>query len=175
MPPKLRFPSRAAERLALVADASHACLPPPPATRVAAAMKTSKLALARAIAAAAVLWAPIVSAHGSSPGDAKSQVIRLVEKIQRDDYEGNRAALQQDFADLAPFVSEAELSARVRYWRGFALWRRTINGFNETVDAKEQEKDLKGAIDELAQIPEADAVYGDARIGMVSCLGYLLY
>ena len=107
---------------------------------VDAAMKTRKLALANGLAMAAFLWAPIVSAHGSSATDAKPQVIRLVEQIQRDDYAGDRAALKRDFDDLAPFLGDAELSAWVRYWRGFALWRRAINGFNETVGAKEQEQ-----------------------------------
>ncbi len=130
-------------------------------------MKKRMLAIARGLAVGAMLWAPIVAAHGSSAGDVKSQVIGLVQKIQRDDYEGNRAALQSDFAELTPFLNDVELSAAVHYWRGFALWRRAINGFNETVDAKEQEADLKGAIDEFALIPEAAAVYGDARIGMV--------
>ena len=116
-----------------------------------------------------------VSALAAPDSAAHAQAIGLVQKIQRDDYEGNRAALQSDFAALGPLLGDAELSPAVRYWRGFALWRRAINGFNETVDAKEQEADLKGAIDEFAQIPESAAVYGDARIGMVSCLGYLLY
>ncbi len=138
-------------------------------------MKSRKLTTAHAISLAWLLWTPIASAHGSPVGEANSQVIRLVEKIQRDDYEGNRTALKSDFADLAPFLADAELSARIRYWRGFALWRRAINGFNETFDAKEQEQDLKGAIDEFAQVAESDAGYGDARIGMVSCLGYLLF
>ncbi len=128
-----------------------------------------------AVVLGAIFWTPFAFAHGSSATDARSQVVVLVQNIQRDDYEGNRTALKRDFADLAPFVTDPELSAAVRYWRGFALWRRAINGFNETVDTKEQEADLKGAIDEFTQIPETASVYGDARIGMVSCLGYLLY
>ena len=35
------------------------------------------------------------------------------------------------------------------YWRGFALWRRAINGFNETPYSKDLEEDLNGAIDDF--------------------------
>jgi hypothetical protein len=138
-------------------------------------MKTGIDHFALGIAAAAVIWVPIVWAHGSSESDAKSHVIRLVAKIQRDDYEGNRAGLKSDYSELAPFVGDANLSAPVHYWRAFALWRRAINGFNEKFDPKEQELDLRNAIDEFAQIPETDALFVEGRIGTLSCLGNLLY
>src|SRR5262245_56837401 len=50
----------------------------------------------------------------------------VVLRIQRADYEGDRDALQLLHDALAPVPAEAHAGSRVRYWRGFALWRRAI-------------------------------------------------
>lgn len=106
---------------------------------------------------------------------ARETVIQLVARIQKADYEGDRSALGRLYAQLAPFEGGKELAPRVRYWRGFAMWRRTINGFNDSVDPKELEQDLKEALDEFGKITAAEPGFGDARIGMVSCLGSLIF
>jgi len=72
---------------------------------------------------------------------------------------------------LTPFVEDKELASRVRYWRGFALWRRAVNGFNESVDSKEQEQDLTQAVDEFNKAGASDPGFVDAKIGEVACLG----
>jgi hypothetical protein len=63
----------------------------------------------------------------------------------------------------------------VRYWRGFALWRRAINGFNESADSKDLEQDLTKAIAEFKESLGKDASFIDAKIGTISCLGNLTY
>jgi hypothetical protein len=65
--------------------------------------------------------------------------------------------------------------SRIRYWRGFAMWRRAINGFNDSVDPVELEQDLRQALDEFEKVTATDADFGDARLAMVSCLGNLIY
>src|SRR5262245_10417440 len=72
----------------------------------------------------------------------------VVPRIQRADYEGDRAALQRLHDELAPVPAEPHAGSRVRYWRGFALWRRAINGFNDKVDVAVLEQDLRGAASE---------------------------
>ncbi|MCA1659683.1 MAG: hypothetical protein LC642_03960 [Verrucomicrobiaceae bacterium] len=60
----------------------------------------------------------------------------------------------------------------MRYWRGFALWRRSINGFNDSADPAELEKDLKQAFAEFSEATKKDPTFVDATVGMISCLGY---
>jgi hypothetical protein len=58
---------------------------------------------------------------------------------------GARAALNQLYDQLVPFVDEPKFASRVRYWRGFAKWRRAINGFGETPTPKDLSEDLTDA------------------------------
>src|SRR4029077_4265376 len=88
---------------------------------------------------------------------SREQVIKIVAKIQRADYEGDRAALKRLYEELSTFVEDKELASRVRYWRGFALWRRVLNGFNDSVDSKEQEADLKQAVGEFDEASGKDS------------------
>jgi hypothetical protein len=105
----------------------------------------------------------------------REQVIKIVAQIQRADYEGDRTALKHLHEDLARFVEDKELASRVRYWRGFALWRRAINGFNDHVDSAELQEDLRRALDEFDEAARKDPEFVDAKIGALSCVGYLAY
>ncbi|HZQ68715.1 MAG TPA: hypothetical protein VFA68_09375 [Terriglobales bacterium] len=122
----------------------------------------------------AVLWAllpcPAVAAKSSS-----AQMVKIVAQIQRADYEGDRAALIRLYDQLMPFVSNKEVGARVRYWRGFALWRRALNGANESVKPAELDSDLKQAVVEFREAISADATFVDARIAAASCLFFRLF
>jgi hypothetical protein len=106
---------------------------------------------------------------------ARETVLKLVAQIQRTDYEGNRVALQSLYADLEPFNADEKLASRVRYWRGFALWRRAINGFNDSADPKEIEHDLTQALVEFKESSAKDPAFVDATVGTISCLGNLMY
>src|SRR5262245_3542761 len=133
-----------------------------------------------AAAGVAVVGAALVAPGAIATAAAKSarrQVAAIVEQIRRADYEGDRPALKDLFASLGPFVDQKDkdLAARVRYWRGFALWRRALNGFNESAPFPEQERDLTQANDEFRAASVSDPGFVDAKIGSVSCLGNLMY
>jgi len=124
---------------------------------------------------AAILFTSVFAALGESDEDPREPVIRIVSRIQRADYEGDRAMLQRRYDELAPFLENKTLAPRVRYWRGFAMWRRAINGFNDAVDPKELEQDLKMAMDEFKEVKETEPGFGDAKIATVSCISLLGY
>ncbi len=98
------------------------------------------------------------------------RVIDLVKQVQKADYEGDRTALAKLHEDLAPFVQSARMTSRVQYWRGFALWRRSLNGFNEGAAPAEIERDLLQAVDDFRAAANADPSFSDARVGEASCL-----
>ncbi len=115
----------------------------------------------------AALPSPVVAAPG--------QVPEIVLKIQRADYEGKRMELKQLHDELARLPAAEDTAPQVRYWLGFAMWRRALNGFNESADPKELEQDLKLAVDEFQQSYTADPALVDAKIGAASCLGNLIF
>jgi hypothetical protein len=83
--------------------------------------------------------------------------------------------MQQGYDGLKPFVEDQKLASRIRYWRGFAQWRRAINGSNDNVDPKELEQNLNIAVDEFKIAMEKDPTFVDAKVGTISCLGYLAF
>jgi tetratricopeptide (TPR) repeat protein len=123
----------------------------------------------------ALIFVSLSFAAATRADDAREQVARIVAQIQRADYEGNRAAMQRGYDDLKPFVKDQELASRIRYWRGFAQWRRAINGFNDAVDPNELEQNLKSALDEFKIAMEKDPTFVDAKVGTISCLGFLAF
>jgi hypothetical protein len=125
-----------------------------------------------------VLIISVTMALGASPatGDpSREQVIKIVIQIQQADYEGNRSALARLHGDLAPFVENRELAARVQYWRGFALWRKAMNGFNDKVDPAELKDDMQHALAEFDEAAGKDPAFVDAKIAALSCLGFLAF
>ena len=90
-----------------------------------------------------------MAAGAAAAVPSREGAIKIVTEIQRADYEGDRAALKRLSGELAPFLEDEKLAAQIRYWRGFALWRRAINGFNDAVDPKELQEDLQLAVDEF--------------------------
>jgi hypothetical protein len=110
-----------------------------------------------------------------SAEDAREKAVRIVAQIQRADHEGDQAAMQRGYDDLKPFLEDQKLASRIRYWRGFAQWRRATNGFNDSADPKELEQNLKNALDEFKIAMEKDPTFIDAKVGTISCLGYLAF
>jgi hypothetical protein len=105
----------------------------------------------------------------------RDEMLTIISAIQRADYEDDRAALQCWFAELAPFTAEPQLASYARYWRGFAMWRRTINGFNDSVDSRELANDLYTAISEFQQAEKLAPDFIDAAIGEAGCEMNLIY
>jgi hypothetical protein len=123
----------------------------------------------------ALIFIALSFAVATPANNAREQAAYIVAQIQRADYEGDRAAMQRGYDELTPFVEDQKLASRVRYWRGFAQWRRAINGFNDAVDPKDLEKDLNTALDEFKIAMEKDPTFVDAKIGTISCLGFLAF
>lgn len=123
---------------------------------------------------ALILLAPLF-ATATLANDAREQAARIVAQIQRADYEGDRPAMQRGCDELKPFIEDQKLASRIRYWRGFAKWRRAINGFNDAVDPKELARDLNAALDEFKAAIELDPKFVDAKVGIISSLGFLLF
>ena len=126
------------------------------------------------LAVAAILLVS-TGAFPSSPDSEREAITKIVLHIQRADYEGDRAALQHLHGELTPFVESKDFTSRVLYWRGFALWRRAINGFNDSVDKKELQEDLQRAAQEFEKSASADPSFVDAKIALGSCYGLLAY
>ena len=112
----------------------------------------------------ASIFVSLSFAAATSANDAREQAARIIAQIQRADYEGDRAAMQRGYDELKPFAENQELASRIRYWRGFAQWRRAINGFNDAVDPKELEQNLNTALDEFKIAMKKDPAlrYGSA-------------
>lgn len=106
---------------------------------------------------------------------SRGSAIRIVEQIKRADYEGDRAALQRLHGELNPPPDDKILASRVLYWRGFALWRRAINGFNESPTPKDLVEDLNGAVADFNDSLAQDSAYVESKIAEASCFGYLAY
>jgi hypothetical protein len=111
----------------------------------------------------------------ATAGLSRDSILRIVVQIQRADYEGDRTALKRIHEELTPIPEDNKLASRMLYWRGFALWRRAINGFNESPTPKDLEEDLTQAVadfkDAIAQYP----AFVEPKIGASSSLGYLMY
>jgi len=121
----------------------------------------------------AILFISVTTLAAVDP--PRERVIKIVAQIQRADYKGDRAALKHLYEELTPVEQGTKLASRVRYWRGFALWRRAMNGFNESVDPKELEEDLREAVNEFGEALRIDPGFVDAKVGAVSCLSNLIF
>ena len=129
----------------------------------------------RAVATALIATFVSLSVTPTISANDREQVSRIVAQIQDADYAGDQAAMQKGYDDLKPFLEDKELVSRIRYWRGFAQWRRAINGFNDSVDPKELEQHLNTALDEFKIAMDKDPTFLDAKVGTLSCLGYLAF
>lgn len=94
----------------------------------------------------------------------------VIAQIQRADYEGDRAALARLREALPAVADDTALLARLHYWRGFAMWRRALNGFNDGVAAAALEQDLAECVTEFRAALAAAPGWSEAKIGIASCL-----
>jgi hypothetical protein len=128
-----------------------------------------------ALLIASILGITPASALARPLGTEREALIRIVTQIQKADYQGDRPALQRLYGELTPFTENKEFASRVFYWRGFALWRKAINGFNDNVDKADLEHDLHQAADEFDKSASADPAFVDSHIALGSCFGLLAY
>jgi hypothetical protein len=119
-----------------------------------------------------VLLAAAASAADKRKDNKQAQ--RIVAQIVRADYQGDRPALASLHQELAPEPESPEAS-RIYYWRGFALWRRAMNGFNDSADPKDLETDLNGAIADFEDAIARDPHFADAESAEAGCRMNLLF
>jgi tetratricopeptide (TPR) repeat protein len=127
------------------------------------------------VATAAFFFVLSEVSPASLPAGERETVIKIILQIQKADYEDDRPGLQRLYGELAPFVETKDLASRVLYWRGFALWRKAINGFNDGVEKNELQQDLQQAAEEFEKSASADPSFVDAKIALGSCYGYLAF
>ena len=111
------------------------------------------------------------------PAPARKSELRLTElvaAVRSADYRGDRAALARLDGELAA-VDAGKLSDYREYWRGFALWRRALNGFNETPTPGDLVADLEKAVARFRSSMETHPDWIEAKLAMVGCWGNLVY
>jgi hypothetical protein len=106
---------------------------------------------------------------------SEERLLQLVEQIRKADYAGDRPALADLHAALAAAPTGDAPGALVLYWRGFALWRRAINGFNETPTPGDLQADAEAASAEFEAALAEDPKLVDAQAGLAACLGLRMY
>ena len=127
--------------------------------------------LLKAIIMFALFAAPVLAA---TPEPQRDAVVQRVAAIQRADYEGDRVTLKRCYDELTAYVDDKDLGAKVRYWRGFALWRRAVNGANDKVPPGELQDDFKQAVTEFEAAIARDPGFADARSAAGATLGNLM-
>jgi hypothetical protein len=115
------------------------------------------------------------SAPPSRPPSSEEHLLQLVEQIRQADYAGDRQALQDLHARLAAAPSGTTPRSLVRYWQGFALWRRAINGFNETPTPTDLAADALAAGEDFEAALKEDPKLVDAQAGLAACIGLRMY
>lgn len=118
-----------------------------------------------------------VLAQGDSAqvgNSTRESIIATVKEIQKAAYEGDRTALQRLHDQLTPLLTDKPLASRMLYWRGFALWRKGMNGLNENPVPKDLERDFNLAIADFNDSIVKDPGNIESRIGKISCLNYVL-
>jgi len=105
---------------------------------------------------------------------ASDRLAELSREVLAADYRGNRPELAALEAELAR-LPDGPLDAYREYWRGFALWRRAMNGFNESPTPQDLASDLEKALARFQNSLTRRPDWMEARLGMVGCWGNLLY
>lgn len=131
------------------------------------------------LAAVAVMalaaWLPGWCSPAAAADSPRAAMAKVVWRLRQADYEGSQERMQAQYEALAPWAETGDLAARAHYWRGFAQWRRAINGFNDSLSAAELEGDLNRAVEEFRAAFATDTTFADAQIGELSSLGYLMF
>jgi hypothetical protein len=121
------------------------------------------------------LAAVVIAAPGSTAATSEAVSFpEVVREVRAADYRGTRAELQR-LVGVLDSIKDPELAPYRDYWRGFALWRRALNGFNETPTPGDLEADLKAAIASFQAALVLKPDWIEASIGIEGCGGPLLF
>lgn len=102
-------------------------------------------------------------------------ICEIVKDVKKSDYEGGRNALREQFKFLGYFSDIEPLASKIFYWRGFAMWRIAVNGFNDSADFNELDEAIRTAIKEFDAATLTDFENTEAKIGGGACRGLLAY
>ena len=127
----------------------------------------------RLVAAGMVAAFVAATTEGVGVADA-ARLTELVRAVRAADYRGERAELRRR-ADELDGVQGPATGAPASYWKGFALWRRAINGFNETPMPRDIRADLEEAVASFRVALERRPDWVEPKIGISGCLMNLLY
>ena len=117
----------------------------------------------------------IILANNSSFYPEPLTLESFVKQVRRADYKGDIPVLQCLYTLSEALLVDGKRSGLVRYWRGFALWRKAMNGFNEKADHEKYGVDLEMAVTEFALSVAADPNMVDSKIGKAACLMNLTF
>ena len=133
-------------------------------------------AIVFAIAAAVAANASGVFSAPSKGKDAAAErrLAELVGQVRSADYRGDRAALARLDRELAA-LPDGPLVEYREYWRGFALWRRVLNGLNEKPAPDDLNGDIRGAIERFQSALVRHPDWIEARLALVGCWGNAIY
>ncbi len=118
----------------------------------------------------ALVYAGCVSTGSARNGRSHRQALSLIAQVQEADYLGDLAELRRLHSRMEPLLSDSALARDIRYWRGFALWRRATNAANEGVLADSIIADLEASAVEFQEALILDTGYVEARIGKAAVL-----
>ncbi len=104
----------------------------------------------------------------------ESRLSQLASAIRAADYRGERDELRR-LASALDGVKDPKLVAYREYWRGFAFWRRALNGMNETPVPNDVGDDLKSGVASFRASLEHKADWIEARVGLFGCFASLMY
>jgi hypothetical protein len=131
------------------------------------------------IIAVAIGWAIPAESRGATgvtaPKDEQGTMAAIVAQIKRADFEDDKEMLKDLFEQLTAYVRDPVLCSFAHYWRGFAMWRRALNGFNDSSKTEELDYDLTLAAQEFAAARGRADRFVEAEIGEAACEGTLVF
>lgn len=128
--------------------------------------------------AAAVLTLLVSSVSGATSASGatrtEQRLTELVAQVRSADYRGDRAALARLDEELGR-LDAGRLNDYRDYWRGFALWRRVLNGFNEKPMPDDLAADAEKALARFKAALAAHPDWMEAQLAMVGLWGNQIY
>lgn len=118
--------------------------------------------------------APAAPAVPTASSAAEARLGALAPAVLSADYRGDRAELARLDGELGR-LADGPLSEYRDYWRGFARWRRAINGFNETPTPDDLASDLDAAVAHFRASLARRPGWIEAKLAMAGCWGNMLY
>jgi hypothetical protein len=118
--------------------------------------------------------AATVSVVPLAANKSETRLAGLAARVLSADYRGDRPELRKLEAELAG-LDAGGLNDHRDYWRGFALWRRAMNGFNETPTPTDLDADVVEALERFRAALERRPDWDDVKSAMLGCWGNRIF